>query len=55
MRRFEAIAPTGRGVVLRPGHPASAGGRTIFPTTVNAVGHVRQARLRAGPKRELRS
>jgi hypothetical protein len=45
MRRFSAIKPGGRGVSLAPDHAASRAGRTIFPTTVNGIGHPRLQRL----------
>ncbi len=45
LRRFESIAPKRHGIVLASGHAAVVGARTIFPTTVNEVGHPRLKRL----------
>lgn len=45
LRRFASIAPKRAGIVLAPGHAAVAEARTIFPTTVNEVGHPRLKRL----------
>lgn len=44
LHRFAAIKP-GNGVTLSAGHPALIEARTIFPTTVNPVGHRRVKRL----------
>lgn len=48
LRRFESVKPKGHGIVLRPDHPAMVDARTIFPTTVNEVGHPRLKRLLKG-------
>lgn len=45
LRRFESIHPKCAGVVIRDDHPSARFGRTIFPTTVNEVGHPRLKRL----------
>lgn len=45
LRRFESIKPGRKGIELSVGHVAAVEGRTIFPTTVNAVGHPRLKRL----------
>lgn len=48
LRRFESIHPKRNGIVLSPSHAAVRFGRTIFPTTVNEVGHPRLKRLLKG-------
>jgi hypothetical protein len=48
LRRFESIHPKRNGLILSIGHPAAVAGRTIFPTTVNDVGHPRLKRLLKG-------
>ena len=45
MRRFSAVKPGGKGLTLASSHPAVTEGRTIFPTTVNDIGHPRLQRL----------
>ena len=45
LRRFESIHPKRQGIVLSSSHAAIVEGRTIFPTTVNPVGHPRLKRL----------
>ena len=48
LRRFESIAPKRHGIVLAPDHPSARFGRTIFPTTVNEIGHPRLKLLLKG-------
>lgn len=45
MSRFPSIKPKQSGVVLVPGHSAEVEGRSLFPTTVNAVDDPRVKRL----------
>lgn len=45
LRRFATLRPSGHGMALADSHPAVVEGRTIFPTTVNPVGHPRLKRL----------
>jgi hypothetical protein len=48
LHRFESIKPLRHGIVLNASHPAILDARTIFPTTVNEVGHPRLKRLLKG-------
>lgn len=48
LRRFVSVKPKGHGISLLPTHPAVVEARTIFPTTVNAVGDPRLKRLLKG-------
>lgn len=48
LRRFQSIHPKRNGIVLRPDHWAVREAHTIFPTTVNEVGHPRLKRLLKG-------
>ena len=48
LRRFESIKPKRHGIALPADHAAMREGRTIFPTTVNEVGHPRLKRLLKG-------
>jgi hypothetical protein len=45
LRRFASIKPDGGSLILGDQHPAVTEGRTIFPTTVNPVGHPKLQRL----------
>lgn len=48
LRRFESLHPKRHGIVLSPDHAAIREARSIFPTTVNEVGHPRLKRLLKG-------
>jgi hypothetical protein len=45
LRRFESIEPKRAGIVLRGDHSSIRFAKTIFPTTVNEIGHPRLKRL----------